>query len=207
MPSKAIQEYFDATEFRDTRDDLKLGLKLVEGPKIAVDCGCGAGSDIAFLRANDFTVHAFDIEPEAIARCQQRFDGDAEVKLSQDSFGTFLYPPASLVVADASLFFCPQDEFQGAWNKVYESLLPNGVFVGSFLGADDTMAGPNYDRKAFWPNVLVATEELLATWLKPFEIVSINEHRKIGTAPGGGHHQWHVYSVVARKEVLPRQPR
>lgn len=201
MPSKEIQEYFDATEFRDTRDDLKQGVKLIEGPRIAIDCGCGAGSDIAFLRRNDFTVHAFDIEPEAIARCQRRFGRDAQVKLSQDSFGTFLYPTSSLVVADASLFFCPQDEFQDAWNKIYQSLLPNGVFVGSFLGSDDSMAGPEYDRKAFWPNVLVATEERLKSWLKSFEIVSFKEHRKNGTAPGGGNHQWHIYSVVARKKI------
>ncbi len=201
LSSKEIHEYFNATEFRDTRDDVKLGVKLVEGVRVAVDCGCGAGSDIAFLRANDFTVHAFDIESEAIARCERRFGGDAEVNLSKDSFGTFRYPAASLVVADASLFFCPQDEFQGAWNKIYESLLPNGVFVGSFLGPDDTMAGPEYDRRAFWPNVLVATEELLKSWLKSFEIVSFKEHRQKGTAPGGGDHQWHIYSVVARKEI------
>lgn len=200
MPSKEIQEYFDATEFRATRDDLKLGVKLVEGPRIAVDCGCGAGSDIAFLRANGFTVHAFDIESEAIARCHRRFGGDREVKLSQDGFGTFRYPLASLIVADASLFFCPQNEFYGAWNKICGSLLPKGLFVGSFLGPDDTMAGPEYDRKAFWPDVLVANEELLRSWLQPFEIVSFNEHRKHGTAPGGGNHQWHIYSVVARKE-------
>lgn len=201
MPSKEIQEYFDATEFRDTRDDLKLGVRLVERPRIAIDCGCGAGSDIAFLRANDFTVHAFDIESEAIARCQRRFGGDAKVELSQDSFSTFHYPPASLIVADASLFFCPQIEFRDVWNKIYEALIPNGVFVGSFLGADDTMAGPEYDRRAFWPNVLVVTEELLESWLKSYEVTSFKEHRKKGVAPGGGNHQWHIYSVVARKVI------
>lgn len=200
MPSREVLEYFDATEFRDTRDDLKLGVTLVEGSRIAVDCGCGAGSDIAFLRASGFVVHAFDIESEAIMRCQRRFSGDDKVSLSQDSFGTFRYPRASLIVADASLFFCPEDEFEDAWKQINESLLPNGVFVGSFLGPDDTMAGPEYNRKGFWPNVLVASEETLRSWLKPFEIVSFTEHRTSGTAPGGNHHQWHIYSVVARKK-------
>lgn len=199
MPSREILEYFDATEFRDTRDDLKLGLSFVEGPRIAVDCGCGAGSDIAFLRENGFTVHAFDIESEAIERCQRRFGRDRKVKLSRDSFGTFRYPRTSLIVAEASLFFCSNDEFNDAWKKIKDSLLPGGIFVGSFQGEEDTMAGPEYDREAFWPNVLVASEKIVRSWLKSFEIISFAEHRKSGIAPGGNYHQWHIYSVVARK--------
>ena len=200
MPSAEISKYFEATELRDTRDELKLGVSLVEGPRTAIDCGCGAGSDIAFLRANGFAVHAFDIEPEAIARCKKRFRGDDHVSLSQDSFSTFHYPSASLIVADASLFFCPEHEFADVWDNICSALLPGGVFVGSFLGPEDTMAGPGYDRCAFWPDVLVAREQIVKEWLEPFEIISFTEHRKSGTAPGGNHHRWHIYSVVARKE-------
>ena len=72
-PSKEIMEYYDSTSNRKTRDYLRLAVKLVDGPRVAIDCGCGAGSDIAFLRSNGFLVHAFDIEPESIARCQVRW--------------------------------------------------------------------------------------------------------------------------------------
>ncbi len=200
MPSEEISKYFDATEFRGTRDDLKLGVSLVDGLRTAIDCGCGAGSDIAFLRDNGFTVHAFDIEPEAIARCEERFRGDNSVTLSQSSFSTFDYPGVSLIVADASLFFCPQSEFAEVWDKICSALVPGGIFVGSFLGPEDTMAGDDYNRDAFWPEVLVATEQIVRKWLESFEIVSFYEHRKSGTAPGGNQHDWHIYSVVARRE-------
>ena len=199
MPSQEISKYFDATEFRATRDELRLGIALVDGPRNAIDCGCGAGSDIAFLRANGFTVYGFDIEPEAIEICRRRFRGDDGVSLSQDSFSTFSYSQVSLIVADASLFFCPEDEFTDVWNKICTALLPGGIFVGSFLGPEDTMAGPEYDRRAFWPNVLVAREHQIREWLRPFEILSFTEHKKSGTAPGGSTHRWHIYSVVARK--------
>ena len=199
MPSVEISKYFEATEFRGTREDLKRGVSLVDGPRTAIDCGCGAGSDIAFLRTKGFTVYAFDIEPEAIAICQSRFGGDDKVWLSQESFSTFNYPRASLVVADASLFFCPQEEFANVWEKIFSALLPGGIFVGSFLGSEDTMAGPGFDRSAFWPNVLVATEHMVRQWLSPFEVISFNEHRQSGTAPGGTHQRWHIYSVVARR--------
>lgn len=155
---------------------------------MAIDCGCGAGTDIAFLRANGFSVHAFDIEAEAITRYQRRFIGDGKVTLSQDSFSTYHYPRASLIVADASLFFCPEDEFKVVWKKINKALLPGGVFVGSFLGPKDTMAGTGYDRDAFWPNVLVASEHKVKEWLRPFEVVSFTEHRKSGTETDGGYH-------------------
>ncbi len=199
MPSEEISKYFEATEDRATRDDLKVGVSLAEGSRIAIDCGCGAGSDIAYLRDNGFTVHAFDIESEAISRCQDRFSGDDGVFLSQDSFSTFNYPEASLIVADASLFFCPEGEFADVWEKICSALLPSGIFVGSFLGPEDTMAGPGYDRDAFWPDVLVASEHLVMEWFRSFEIISFKEHRKSGRAPGGDRHSWHIYSVVARK--------
>lgn len=199
MPSPQLSQYLDATESRATRPDLELGVSLVSGPRIAIDCGCGAGSDIAYLRARDFSVHAFDIEAEAIARCERRFSGDDRVKLSQASFSSFHYPKASLIVADASLFFCPAVEFEGVWQQITDALLPGGIFVGSFLGPEDTMAGPDYDRDAFWPDVLVADEATVRSWLEQFEIVSFNEHRSSGTAPGGGAHHWHIHAVVARK--------
>ena len=200
MPSKEIQKYFDATADRETRNDLWMAVNLVESDRVAIDCGCGAGSDIAFLRSQDFLVHAFDIEEESVSRCRERFRDDREVLLSKASFTTYEYPRASLIVADASLFFCPKDEFCRVWQKITNSLLPNGVFSGSFLGLEDTMAGPNYNKEAYWPDVLVTSEEKIMRWLKGFKVESFIEHRSSGKTPDGELHQWHIFSVVAKKE-------
>lgn len=199
LPSKEIMAYFDSTSNRKTRDDLKLAVELVDNPNIAIDCGCGAGSDIAYLRSKGFFVHAFDIESESIIRCQKRFGNDKKVQLSQATFSTFSYPNASLILADASLFFCPENEFIKVWNKMTASLRPKGIFVGSFLGSEDTMAGPDYKKEAFWSEVWVVTEDQIRCWLNKFDIVSFTEHRTTGKSIEGKPHQWHVFSVVARK--------
>lgn len=199
MPSKAILRYFDATEDRKTRDDLRLAVNLVGGRKLAIDCGCGAGSDIAFLRSQGFTVYAFDIEEASITRCAKRFQGDSEVLLSQSSFSDYAYPQASLIVADASLFFCPKQEFGKVWRKIENALIPDGVFCGSFLGPDDTMAGPNNNNKAYWPDVLVMSEQKVKQLFKAFRIESFTEHKSSGQAPDGENHQWHIFSVVAKR--------
>ena len=199
MASAEILQYLDATENRLVREDLRTAVGLVEGEKLAIDCGCGAGSDIAFLLSQGFKVHAFDIEPEAIARCKARFSGDSGVSLMVSGFQEFTYPSASLVVADASLFFCPPNHFAEVWNKICQCLRPGGVFVGSFLGAQDTMAGPEFDRQAYWPEVLVTEEAQIRQWFEQFNIIGLKENRASGTAPDGRAHNWHIYSVVAKK--------
>jgi SAM-dependent methyltransferase len=196
---KEIARYYDSTVERETRPDLELAIAHVGSPKVAVDCGCGAGSDIAFLRKNGFTVHAFDIETESISRCSQRFGGEPSVHLSQTNFAHFDYPRANLIVADASLFFCPSSDFDEAWIKIVQALYGDGIFVGSFLGPEDTMAGPERDKVAFWPDVLVVSEDQVRSLFSEFEIISFTEHKTSGTTPHGTPCDWHIFSVVAKK--------
>lgn len=200
MPSKEILRYFDASGDREIRDDLRLAVSLVEGNKAAIDCGCGAGSDISFLRSHGFLVHAFDIEEEAISRCGKRFENDNGVHLSLASFISYNYPNASLIVADASLFFCSKEEFGEVWNKITDALLPKGIFTGSFLGPEDTMARRDYNREPYWPDVLVFSKEEVKDLFCDYKIDSFTEHRTSGKTPDGQPHQWHIFSVVATKE-------
>ena len=228
---QAIEKYYDATKDRLVRQDLITAVSLAreninqqllrskETTNVAIDCGCGAGSDVAYLLKCGFTVHAFDVEASAITRCQKRFSGDPMVHLTQASFADFSYPQASLIVADASLFFCPPDQFDAVWGHITNALVRGGVFVGSFLGQDDSMAQPSVtskeccaeeavkrrlDAAVYWPEVLVFSEEALKSRLEGvLEIVSWQEHRKTGQVPGGTGksqpHSWHIFSVVAVK--------
>lgn len=143
MSTREIRQYFNSTRNSDVRSDLAYAVSLVGDERVAIDCGCGAGSDIEYLRNNNFTVHAFDIEEESIRICEERFKDDSKVLLSNESFISFIYPQASLIVADASLFFCPPAEFDVVWKKIAQSLVCDArIFCGSFLGPEDTMAGP-----------------------------------------------------------------
>lgn len=210
MPAKEIMEYYDSSAHRETRDDLRLAVSLIDdfkiddsmidSRKIAVDCGCGAGSDIAYLRVQGFQVYAFDSDPEAIARCRKRFAHDEDVRLSQTTFSQFDYPKSTLIVADASLYFCPKNAFPKAWQKITDSLLPGGVFTGSFLGPDDSMACPDFNESALWSEVMISTVTEVREYLNGFDVIAFNEHRTTGESVGGVMHDWHIISVVARKQ-------
>lgn len=200
MTFREVSRYYDATQDRETRADLKLAVSLVAGPKVAIDCGCGAGNDIAYLRSQGFLVYGFDIEEESISRCRKRFKDDAEVVLSQTAFNAYNYPDASLIVADASLFFCSEQEFAGVWYKITNALAEDGIFYGSFLGPEDTMASPNYREESYWPDILVLSEVKVKDLFKYYKINSFTEYKAPGKTFDGKLHQWHIFSVVASKQ-------
>ena len=199
MSSEEITNYFNATEFREIREDLVLAVSMLGEPKVAIDCGCGAGADIDYLARNGFTVYGFDVEQESVSRCQSRFEGIKNVILSQSSFSTFNYPKASLVVADASLFFCPRSEFKSVWEKIYQCLDSNGVFCGSFLGKEDTMAEAGDNPSVFWPEVTAFDETEVKQLFKNFDLLCFKVHKSTGKTSQGVAHNWHIFQVVAQK--------
>ena len=199
MATIDIQHYYDATENREIRSDLRFAVNLIGGRKIAVDCGCGAGADIGYLLGEGFTIYGFDLEDEAIARCEKRFGHSKNVNLSKDTFSSFEYPEASLVIADASLFFCPRSQFESVWEKIYQCLYPEGVFCGSFLGPEDAMASPDNDNQALWTDRLIFTEAEVKELFGGYEIVRFTEHKTSGFTPQGAAHNWHIFAVVAKK--------
>jgi len=199
MNSDKIKTYYDATTHSEIRTDLLQAIKLIKGPKIAIDCGCGAGADIEYLASLGFTVYGYDIEDESIIKCKARFKNNNNVIVSQDSFSTFNYPQASLVVADASLFFCPENEFNDVWHKIYTCLIDGGIFCGSFLGPFDTMARPGNSNESFWPAKLVLNEKEVKSLFNNYEVCHFTEHKLSGETAQGEPHDWHIFSVVARK--------
>jgi len=198
VTTKEVQEYYRATSNSEVRPELKFTFSISTGGGIAVDCGCGAGSNIKHLRAKGYTVYAYDIDKESIALCAQKYDSDSNVFLSVDSFGKYQYPRSSLIVADASLFFCPRNEIEIFFEKIGASLKSDGVFCGSFLGARDTMASDKFKKDDYWGEVLVLTEAEIKRGFKGFEILKWKEFEKDGVTSIGNQHHWHIYIVVAK---------
>jgi SAM-dependent methyltransferase len=199
MTSAEIEDYYDVTRNREPRADLIEAVRLTKNKGVAIDCGCGAGSDIAYLREQGFSVHGFDIEQASIDRCQTRFASDRAVSVTQASFLSFEYPGADLIVADASLFFCPPADFDDVWKKICVALKSGSVFVGAFLGPRDTMATDDYDREAYWQDVSTFSELELLARFEGFELKKFFELERDGQTAQGEDHHWHLFQVIAIK--------
>ena len=104
----------------------------------AIDCGCGTGSDMAYLASQGYEVHGFDSHPASVELCQQRFKDQPNIYISNHRFDDFNYPPAGLVIAYYSLFFCPPHLWKPSWQKIDQAVVPEGVFCGDFMGNKDS---------------------------------------------------------------------
>ena len=161
--------------------------------KVAIDCGCGVGADIAYLLQCGYQVHGFDHNTDAIEVCRERFNSDALVDISLDSFETYDYPKAGLVTANSSLFFADPQTFADAWQKIVECIDVGGVFSGDFLGDKDSWA-TNYRS----PTTALTRDEVEQLFTQ-FEIVRFEERDEDALTARGYMKHWHVYSVVAIK--------
>jgi len=56
MVRQETQDYYAGTADREVRVGLIEAIAPVSEKKIAIDCGCGAGKDIEYLRQQGFVV-------------------------------------------------------------------------------------------------------------------------------------------------------
>lgn len=186
-------EYYDEFEDREPREMLVRVLSAFgSGEHRAVDLGCGSGIDtLAMLRAG-WRVFATDAEPEGIRRLRARVPDELSPGLSVElgRMEDVELPPADLVWAGFSLFFCRPDRFADTWSRILAALRPGGRFAGQLLGDRDTWA-PD-------PDVTFFTKERARALFDELEIEEFQEEEEDGHACSEPKH-WHVFHVVARR--------
>lgn len=190
------REYYKKVASQSHRPITELAADLIgDLPAVAVDCGCGAGRDAAYLLNRGFKVHAFDKEQQAIEFCQDRFNGHAKFRAMQSCFVDFDYPASSLVIAHSSLFFCPSQGFEAVWLKVVDSLSVGGVLCVDLLGGNDSwVASPRHTVTAF-------TLDQVQGLFTGFDVVKLSERDEKGTTAIGNQKHWHTFSVLAVKKT------
>lgn len=174
----------------------EFAIKLNESnTKVATDCGCGTGSDIKYLESQGYQVHGFDINPESVASCQERFASKSLIDISESSFEAFDYPKSGLILANASLFFADPNAFDKTWHNLESSIDIGGVFAGDFMGTKDSWAS-NYHSPT-----TPLTESQVKALFSNFEIVRFYERDETAKTTLGKYKHWHTYSVVAVKRA------
>jgi len=163
--------------------------------KIAIDIGCGTGSDIAYLANKNYQVYGLDINPEAISICNKRFAQNDFVTLATTPFEDYNYPNCALIIAESSLFFADPARFPATWQRIINSLKEGGVFAGDFMGVNDSWANGYHSTTTVFTRVEV--EALFSD----FEIIRFQERDELGTTRIGKTKHWHTYSIVAVKQI------
>lgn len=161
--------------------------------KLAIDLGCGDGTETAYMLEKGWHVLAIDGEPAAIKYLLEKVNQKHENQLQTQvaKFQDATLTPSDLVHASLSLPFCPPELFAHVWSTIVKAIKVNGRFAGQFFGPHDTWAADN-------PQMTFHTEEQVCEMFAEFEIEFIKETDEDGQATSGPKH-WHVFDVIARK--------
>ena len=193
---KIWHQYYEKSLSKKHAPRTELAIKLNDSNmKVAIDVGCGTGSDTSYISKLGYQVQAFDINPESTAICNERFVNDPLVTITEASFENFMYPTCGVVIANSSLFFADPVQFEMTWKRIIDSLEFGGVFAGDFMGCNDSWA---FGYRT--PTTAMNREEVEALF-NGFEIVRFHEHDEIGKTAIGKTKHWHTFSVVALKRT------
>ena len=192
-------DYYKIRYNHPARKTLIKGLEYFDNfqiklPKIAVDIGCGQGSDIAELINQSWTVIGIDKEKEAIGILTDRFKeyvGDRLI-IIQSKMEEVSIQPASLVNASYSLPFCNPENFIELWNKIDSSLPINGIFCGQLFGVNDSWSINS--EMTFHDNNQV--QKLF----EQYEFIYFRELEEDGETALNNKKHWHIFHIAAIKQ-------
>ena len=182
-------DYYEANEGRAPREQLLDVLGLFAAPGTAVDLGCGAGIDTLAMLDRGWSVLAIDAEPDAIERVRRRAGDTPALETHRSAMEDVHLPPADLVWASYSLFFCDPTRFSDVWGGIRSAVRPGGRFAGELLGDRDT-----------WASIEGHTAMTRADAEARFDgwtIERFEEEENDGEACSGPKH-WHLFHVIAQ---------
>lgn len=159
--------------------------------RLAVDLGCGEGTDSLALLDRGWSVLAVDMEPSGLASLRARIPAACagRIRIVCGSFADAFLPPAHLIHAGFSLPFCPPDQFPAVWAQIRRALVPGAIFAGQLFGTRDSWATD--------PGMTFQDRTEVISLLAGLEVLELHESERDGEAYSGPKH-WHTFDILAR---------
>ncbi len=159
--------------------------------RLAVDLGCGEGTDTLALLDRGWSVLAIDSEAAGLASLRARIPAACagRIRIICASFADAGLPPAHLIHAGFSLPFCPPRQFPAVWAQIRTALVPGAIFAGQLFGTNDSWADD--------PDMTFHDRGEVSSLLDGLEILELTESERDGEAYSGPKH-WHTYDILAR---------
>lgn len=191
---RKIEEYYKNTQNDLPHKNVLEFIDLKNKAGKAIDLGCGAGRDTICLIKNGWEVIAIDQENTKQIIGSKLNDKELErLKFIRSDFENVKFKKSNLVVANYSIPFCEKDKFYSFWNKIVNSIVKDGYFVGIFFGKNDEW---NTEKSKFTFLDKKHIEELFNN----FEILKFEEEEKDAKTGLGIIKHWHTYNIIARKK-------
>ena len=187
------EKFYDNTKNMEPNYTVRKFLKLNIEPGNAIELGCGAGRDTASLIKTGWNVLAIDredVESRITARLSK--EEQKKFKFSKQKFESIKLEKNNLVVANFSLPFCNKNNFKELWNKIDESILKDGYFVGNFFGDNDEWKNKKEE-------MTFLTKEQVLELFKNYEIIDFKEVEKDALTGLEKMKHLHIFNIIAKK--------
>ena len=195
-------DYYEVTAERPSWTTTKtaaeaFGKHRADGPRFAVDLGCGAGRDTRELLRRGWRVLATDMTPEGPETLWHLTpEGDRErLETEISTLQDFEIPACDLVNANLILPFQPADDYAATWARIIAAIAVGGRFSGMLFG--------DKDQAADEPDMTCPPPDVIRGYLDGFEIEYWNEKEQDGQTALGDDHHFHLSEVVAVRRALP----
>jgi tellurite methyltransferase len=171
-----------------------LGCISIEGrsPGIAVDLGCGSGTDSLELLRRGWVVHAVDSSSDSLEMLQKSAGSElgSQLHLHEQPYEQFTFPECDLIWAGYSLPFCDPQTWPTLWQRTLSALRPGGRIAGDLFGVKHAFGSEG--------DVLLFTESDGRALLAGLEVEAFDVED--GFRPSGGEiTRWHAFGFAARK--------
>jgi tellurite methyltransferase len=192
--------YYAVTAERPAWATVRRAIELAaaepaEGPRFAVDLGCGAGRDARALLGAGWRVLAIDREPGAIAEVASRTPPGLRSALEgrvADQADVEV-PACDLVNASLSLPFLPPTAYWATWRRILDAL-PVGGRVAAMLFGDRDGSADDPDMTCSPPADIRAT-------LDAFDVEHWVDREEDTTTALGDPHHFHLVELVAHRRA------
>lgn len=188
--------YYDKQVGRATNPLLLEALKHCATPGLAIDLGCGEGTDTRSLLAQGWQVLAIDAEAEAIERLQHSLTVTPNEALRTQiaDARTLALPDCDLLYAGLSLPFNHPDDFPELWQRCWRAVKPKGIFAAHLFG--------DRDGWAHNPTRTFHTHAQAKALVTQAEVLHFEEREFEGHSALGPKH-WHWFEFVVRMGTQP----
>ena len=139
------EEYYQKIKGRPPRQLLfdilaYFGNEIENRQRLAIDLGCGDGTESALLLERGWNVLAIDEVSTAIQHLLAKVpkEGQRRLQTQVTKFEEISLPSADLIHVSFSLPFCAPEHFDAFWRKIVNAIKPNGRFAGQFFGIRDS---------------------------------------------------------------------
>lgn len=188
-------KFIQATKSRKPIGFLMEAVEKIKPSRgLALDLGCGAGTDAKYLAENKFQVEAIDYNQDSVNQAK-KLCKDLPVNVVQSDITKYKIKPDNyqIIISWNTLPFLKKEDAEKILLDIQKGLVKEGIFVFGLFGVKDDWAKSRFEM-SFW--IIKELKDLLSE----MEFIKILEVKDEKPGATGEIKFWHQIQGIAQRK-------